>query len=95
MSDQGRGDDVYQPQQSDVRNRPDDELDLRNALDDAQTDDTLDDGYSPPERPLGVGKRGTTGAEQQVGDSLDERFAQEVPDADVPVYEQETRRRAE
>jgi hypothetical protein len=93
MSDQGRGDDVYQPQYSDVQNRPDDELDLQNTLDEAQIDDILDDGYSPPERPLGVEKYGTTGTEQQAGESLDERLAQEVPDPDVPVHEEETRRR--
>ncbi|MCZ9337026.1 hypothetical protein NGM37_04440, partial [Streptomyces sp. TRM76130] len=48
-------------------------------------DDTLDEGYSPPEKPLGVDKVGTTAAEQHDGETLDERLSQEVPDVSPPV----------
>ncbi|MFF3327483.1 DUF5709 domain-containing protein [Streptomyces sp. NPDC002889] len=77
---QGRGDDVYQPENSDVQNPPSDDLDLENVIDEPGLDEMMNEGYSPPERPLGVGKYGTTGAEQREGESLDERLAQEVPD---------------
>lgn len=82
MSEQGRGDDVYQPDNSDVDNRPTDELDPENVIDEPGLDDVLDTGYSPPEKPLGVSKYGTTGEEQREGESLDGRLAQEVPDED-------------
>lgn len=86
MSGEGRGDDVYQPDSSDVGNRPTDDLDPENVIDERDLDDTLDEGYSPPERPLAVSKYGTTGEEQQEGESLEQRLAQEEPEAD----EQET-----
>ncbi|WP_338499376.1 DUF5709 domain-containing protein [Streptomyces sp. SJL17-4] len=79
--DEARGDDVYQPTHSDAANRPSDDLDPDNAL----TTDPLEDmsvpGYSPPERPRGVTRHGTTQREQQEGETLDERLAQEVPDS--------------
>ncbi|MEU8709714.1 DUF5709 domain-containing protein [Streptomyces sp. NPDC048565] len=82
MSEQGRGDDVYQPEGSDAANRPDDDLDPENVIDEPDLDDMLDTGYSPPEKPLGVSKYGTTGEEQREGESLDGRLAQEVPEDD-------------
>ncbi|AWL42054.1 MULTISPECIES: DUF5709 domain-containing protein [Streptomyces] len=80
MSGEGRGDDVYQPDGSDTGNRPTDELDPENVLDEPDLDDTMDTGYSPPEKPLGVSKYGTTGEEQREGESLDRRLAQEEPE---------------
>jgi hypothetical protein len=77
---EGRGDDVYQPDSSDVGNRPTDDLDLENVIGERSLDDTMEEGYSPPERPLGVSKYGTTGEEQQEGESLDQRLDQEEPD---------------
>lgn len=47
--------------------------------------DGLDEGYSPPERPLGVNKFGTTAAEQAQGETLDMRIAQEEPDPALEV----------
>ncbi|MFJ8766449.1 DUF5709 domain-containing protein [Streptomyces clavifer] len=82
MPDEGRGDDVYQPDGSDADNRPADDLDPENVLDEPDLDDVLDAGYSPPERPLGVSKYGTTGEEQREGESLDRRLAQEMPEED-------------
>jgi hypothetical protein len=84
MSDETRGDDVYQPEHSDVENRPTDDLDLENVIDERGLDEMLAEGYSPPERPLGVNKHGTTGREQLLGESHEERLAQETPDVQPP-----------
>ncbi|MEW2632623.1 DUF5709 domain-containing protein [Streptomyces sp. NPDC048389] len=82
--DQARGDEVYQPQHSDVQNPPNNDLDMENVIGERGLDDMMVEGYSPPERPLGVGKHGTTGEEQQEGESLDQRLAQELPDVQEP-----------
>jgi hypothetical protein len=82
--EEARGDDVYQPEHSDVQNRPSDDLDMQNVIGERGLDDTMAEGYSPPERPLAVGKYGTTGKEQQEGESLEQRLAQERPDVEPP-----------
>ncbi|MEU2711285.1 DUF5709 domain-containing protein [Streptomyces sp. NPDC007205] len=74
-------DDAYQPTGTNEEQEDAGPLDLQDALDERTYDDVLDEGYSPPERPLGVTKHGTTAAEQHSGETLDERLAQEVPDA--------------
>ncbi|MEV7282175.1 DUF5709 domain-containing protein [Streptomyces sp. NPDC093111] len=84
MSENQTADDAYQPtgareEQEDVA-----PLDLQNAVDERTYDAMLDEGYSPPEKPLGVTKHGTTAEEQQAGESLDGRLAQEVPDVAEP-----------
>ncbi|NLE80452.1 MAG: hypothetical protein GX610_12865 [Rhodococcus sp.] len=56
------------------------QLTQEDTLIDRGVEDTLDEGYSPPERPLGLDAYGTTGAEQREGESLDQRLAEEVPD---------------
>ncbi|UGQ12944.1 DUF5709 domain-containing protein [Yinghuangia sp. ASG 101] len=81
MADQARGDDVYQPTGSGVDNPPDDALDMENALDERGLDATLDEGYSPPERPYAVEDYGTTQDEQAAGETLDRRLAREQPEA--------------
>ncbi|UQI46145.1 DUF5709 domain-containing protein [Streptomyces sp. HU2014] len=83
MSDDVMGDEVYQPARSDRRDHPGD-LDLENALDGDLYDQVLDAGYSPPERPLGVGHHGTTAREQRERESLGRRLAEEVPEIAVP-----------
>lgn len=55
------------------------------TLDDRGLDDPLDEGYSPPERPLGVTKFGTTAEEQRRGETLEQRIAQEEPDPALAV----------
>lgn len=75
-----RGDEVYQPAGSDSANRPSGPFDPDNALDTDPTEDLAEPGYSPPERPLGVARRGTTVAEQRESASLDDRLAEERPD---------------
>ncbi|MFB6678660.1 hypothetical protein ACFCWG_40845, partial [Streptomyces sp. NPDC056390] len=66
IDDQGRGDDVYQPDGSEVQ---DDEglLDQEDTLLGGGVTDPLDQGYSPPERPWGVEHTGVTCSEQRLG----------------------------
>jgi hypothetical protein len=77
-------DDAYQPTGSNEEQQDAAPLDLQDAVDERTYDDTLDEGYSPPEKPLGVTRHGTTAAEQHEGETLDERLAQEVPDTTAP-----------
>ncbi|WP_314220077.1 DUF5709 domain-containing protein [Streptomyces zaehneri] len=79
------GDDVYQPTATNEEQQDAAPLDLQDAVGGRTYDDTLDEGYSPPEKPLGVTKYGTTAAEQHEGESLDQRLAQEVPDVSEPA----------
>ncbi|CAM5235723.1 MULTISPECIES: DUF5709 domain-containing protein [Streptomyces] len=78
-------DDAYQPTGSNEEQEDAGPLDLQDAIGERSYDDMLDEGYSPPERPLGVTKHGTTAAEQHEGESLDERLGQEVPDVTPPA----------
>ncbi|KUN31211.1 hypothetical protein AQJ11_08815 [Streptomyces corchorusii] len=78
-------DDVYQPTGSNEEQEDAGPLDLQDAVGERSYDDMLDEGYSPPERPLGVTKHGTTAAEQHEGESLHERLGQEVPDVTPPA----------
>lgn len=83
------GDDVYQPDgggvgdaavEPDVR-----DYDDENSLGTPTQDESLDQGYSPPERPREMGRFGETAAEQREGESLDQRLAEEVPDPAMAV----------
>ncbi|GAA3153992.1 DUF5709 domain-containing protein [Streptomyces rameus] len=78
-------DDVYQPTGTNEEQEDAGPLDLQDAVGERTYDDMLDEGYSPPERPLGVTKHGTTAAEQRAGETLDERLGQEVPDVTPPA----------
>ena len=62
---------------------PDQPVDLDQVLGDDEVDEELDAGYSPPERPGGLDGFGTTAAEQEQGETLDQRLAQEVPDPNL------------
>jgi hypothetical protein len=57
-----------------------DQLQPEDTLIQDEVEDTLDRGYSPPERPRGVEAFGTTAEEQHRGESLEERIRQEEPD---------------
>src|SRR3954447_15930419 len=48
-------------------------------------DQVLEQGYSPPERPLALDKFGTTLAEERQGETLDQRLAEEEPDPNMEV----------
>ncbi|MFJ9539636.1 DUF5709 domain-containing protein [Streptomyces sp. NPDC101225] len=77
-------DDAYQPTGTNEEQADAAPLDLEDALDERGYDDVLDEGYSPPEKPLGVTRYGITAAEQHDGEPLDVRLAQEVPDVAPP-----------
>ncbi|MFF6958274.1 DUF5709 domain-containing protein [Streptomyces sp. NPDC088197] len=79
MTDDGMGDDVYQPDGSEIQEDAG-PLEPEDTLVDRGVEDVLDEGYSPPERPLAVEQNGTTAEEQHDGDSLDQRLARERPD---------------
>ena len=85
MSDEDMADEVYQPTGSNEDQEDAAPLDLQDAVDERTYDDMLDEGYSPPEKPLGVTKTGTTAAEQREGESLDDRLRQEVADVAEPA----------
>jgi Family of unknown function (DUF5709) len=57
-----------------------DQLESEDTLVDRGVDDVLDEGYSPPERPLGVDRWGTTAWEQSQDETIDQRIRQEEPD---------------
>jgi Family of unknown function (DUF5709) len=67
----GHGDDA---QEASLRLEPED------VLEDASTEDVLETGYSPQDRPWAVRDWGTTAFEAEQGESLDGRLAREVPD---------------
>ncbi|MEU7380422.1 DUF5709 domain-containing protein [Streptomyces sp. NPDC042207] len=80
MSTDPMADDAYQPTGDNEEQQDAAPLDMENAVGERTYDDVLDEGYSPPEKPLGVTKYGTTAAEQHEGESLDQRLAQEQPE---------------
>src|SRR5687768_14861945 len=55
-------------------------LESEDVLEDDSTDDVLERGYSPQDRPWVVDDWGTTAFEEAQGESLDGRLAREVPD---------------
>ncbi|WP_405622502.1 DUF5709 domain-containing protein [Streptomyces sp. NBC_00076] len=75
----GWGDDVYQPDGSEIQ---DDAglLDAEDTLENDGVGDPLDRGWSPPERPWAVEHTGVTAAERHMGETLDQRLAEERPD---------------
>ncbi|MEU2563859.1 DUF5709 domain-containing protein [Streptomyces longispororuber] len=85
MSDSSMADDAYQPTGDNEEQEDAAPLDLQDAVDERTYDDMLDEGYSPPEKPLGVNETGVTAAEQREGESLDERLSREVPDTEPPA----------
>lgn len=80
MSDEHMADDVYQPTGGNEEQEDAGPLDMEDAVDERDYDEILDEGYSPPEKPLGVTKHGTTAAEQRERQTLEDRLAEEVPD---------------
>jgi hypothetical protein len=58
-----------------------DQLQPEDTLVDRGTDDILDEGISPPEKLRGSTAKGVTVREQAEGETIDERLAQEEPDA--------------
>ncbi|MFJ7955826.1 DUF5709 domain-containing protein [Streptomyces sp. NPDC096319] len=83
-SDDVMGDDVYQPAASDESDAASGGPDPENTLVTDPVEDMSVPGYSPPERPSGVTRHGTTQREQREGETLDARLAQEAPDGPAP-----------
>jgi hypothetical protein len=75
----GMGDDVYQPDGSEIQEDTG-PLEPEDTLVDRGLAEVLDEGYSPPDRPLAVEDTGTTAREQHTGESLERRLARELPD---------------
>jgi hypothetical protein len=63
----------------------DNQLQPDQTLIDRGLDDVLEEGYSPPDRPVAVDKFGTTAAEAEQGETLDMRLAEEEPDPNLQV----------
>jgi len=59
------------------------QLPKQDTLDERKVDDLLDEGYSPADRRPATHDVGTTAAEQREGESLEQRLAQEQPEADA------------
>jgi Family of unknown function (DUF5709) len=57
-----------------------DQLQPQDTLDDRGVDDVLDEGISPPEELRGSKAKGTTPAEAQEGETIDDRVRQEEPE---------------
>jgi hypothetical protein len=79
----GWGDDVYQPDGSEIQ-EDSGLLDVEDTLVDDGVDDPLDRGWSPPDRPWAVERPDVTAAERQHGETLDQRLAEELPDLGMP-----------
>lgn len=62
-------------------------LEPEDSLDDRGVEDVLDEGYSPPERPLGLDEWGTTPREEHDGETLDHLLAREVPEREDPPWD--------
>lgn len=61
------------------------QLQPQDTLDDRGVDDILDEGISPPERLRGSTAKGVTPYEALIGETIEERLAQEDPDPDPLV----------
>ncbi len=59
-----------------------DQLQPADTLDDPDVEDTLDRGYSPPEKYSPAQGFGNTPAEEAAGETLEQRIAQEEPEPD-------------
>lgn len=59
-----------------------DQLQPEDTLLDRGVDDVLDEGYSPPDRIPASHNFGVTAAEERLGETLDQRIAQEEPELD-------------
>ena len=59
-----------------------DQLQPQDTLDDPDVEDALDRGFSPPERYSTAQDHGTTPEEEEAGETLDQRLAQEQAEPD-------------
>jgi hypothetical protein len=73
-----RGTDGSDADEASLRLEPED------VLEDDSSEDVLDAGYAPQDRPWAVDDWGTTADEEDAGESLDGRLARELPDGAAP-----------
>jgi hypothetical protein len=74
---------TYEPG-DDGNDLDDDVVDLDQAFGADDVDGMVyDASYSPPEKPQGMTRFGTTNAEEEAGETLDQRLAQEEPDPNL------------
>jgi hypothetical protein len=64
------------------------QLDNAETLAGSLAEDPLDAGWVPPDRPVAVDRWGTTAEEEQAGESLEQRLAEEEPELDDPLAEE-------
>lgn len=83
-----------QPPRPDAPEPDSDQLPLEDTLVDRGVDDVLDEGYSPPDRPR-TNRWGETPLEEELGESLDRRLAQEEPEAWEPGQGPDAHREAD
>lgn len=67
-----------------------DQLPVEDTLGDQDVDDELDRGYSPPEKYSVAEGFGNTPYEEEIGETLDQRVAQEIPEPDPYVEAEKT-----
>lgn len=78
MSENTGENDEYEGYSVDSENQ----LQSEDTLVDRGVDDVLDEGYSPPERWSAAEGFGNTAYEEETGETLDQRIAQEEPEPD-------------
>lgn len=79
-SDSTSENDVYHGYSVDSEDQPDG--DASSSADDRGLVDPLEEGYSPPERWSVAEGYGNTPLEEELGETLDQRLAQEIPEPD-------------
>jgi hypothetical protein len=72
---------VYEPDDAGLGN--DQAVDLDQAFGDEDVEGVYETSYSPPDREPSNTRFGTTWAEENEGETLDQRLAQEIPDTNV------------
>lgn len=77
------GDDVYTDGVEDAEDLDPAENLTERDLTVENLDEPMDTGYSPPDHEPAATRYGSTAAEQEAGESLDQRLAQEEPDIDA------------
>ncbi|MBB1242343.1 hypothetical protein GL263_01945 [Streptomyces durbertensis] len=82
------GDEVYQPEERPQGWEVEDDaaqLDPEDSLVERGANPAIEEGYSPPEKPLAAESWGTTAAEQHEREPLEGRLAREEPDVAAPA----------
>jgi len=71
---------TQEPAHGDEERLEDDQLPVEDTLDDRGLEDSLDEGYSPPEKLRGVTAKSVTPRGELEGETIEERLVQEEPD---------------